>query len=281
MPAVALWSVGALVCASLPALAKDEDDEASEAASPKIYLDLATTVATVPANTIALGISNGGPLLSRLSLSSPAALGVSVNAPLTIDLTDRFSLFTGVNGSATLPDNASWSAFQIDSWTIGFNADLYEQKGGVFPTVNLQSTLSVPTTGGPFATTSLDSNLEFNYALDDDETRGVLGGIRYTKISVDSSIATVDSPIVGYVGGYYQWPSNWKFTARAGVQQFGGVHVGGLTPVKPFTQPILRFDLDRMDDDDNRLYGLTAQIAWTPAASYSLVLRTPLYLVKD
>ena len=41
------------------------------------------------------------------------------------------------------------------------------------------------------------------------------------------------------------------------------------------------FDLDRMDDDDNRLFGITAQIAWTPKPSYQLTLRTPLYAIKN
>jgi hypothetical protein len=54
-----------------------------------------------------------------------------------------------------------------------------------------------------------------------------------------------------------------------------------LTPLSAFTQPIVRFDLDRMDDDDNRLFGITAQIAWTPKPSYQLTLRTPLYAIKN
>ena len=64
---------------------------------------------------------------------------------------------------------------------------------------------------------------------------------------------------MGYVGGYYQWDNNWKFTGRLGVQSFGGAQLLNLTPFQPFTQPILRLDLDRMDDDDNRLFGVTAQ----------------------
>ena len=35
------------------------------------------------------------------------------------------------------------------------------------------------------------------------------------------------------------------------------------------------------DDDDNRLFGITAQIAWTPKPSYQLTLRTPLYAIKN
>jgi hypothetical protein len=48
-----------------------------------------------------------------------------------------------------------------------------------------------------------------------------------------------------------------------------------------FTQPIVRFDLDRMDDNDNRLFGITAQVAWVPKPSYQVTLRTPLYLVRN
>ncbi len=38
---------------------------------------------------------------------------------------------------------------------------------------------------------------------------------------------------------------------------------------------------NRMDDEDNRLFGITAQIAWTPKPSYQLTLRTPLYAIKN
>ncbi|HVN64542.1 MAG TPA: hypothetical protein VMT58_07875 [Candidatus Binataceae bacterium] len=54
-----------------------------------------------------------------------------------------------------------------------------------------------------------------------------------------------------------------------------------LTPFQPFTQPIIRLDLDRMDDNHNRLFGVTAEIAWVPKPSYQVTIRTPLYLVKN
>jgi hypothetical protein len=98
---------------------------------------------------------------------------------------------------------------------------------------------------------------------------------------VDSSFVTINPNIVGYIGGYYQWDNNWKFTGRVGVQSFGGVQLLNRTPIEPFTQPIVRFDLDRMDDDDNRLFGITAVISWVPKPSYQLTVRTPLYLVKN
>jgi hypothetical protein len=36
-----------------------------------------------------------------------------------------------------------------------------------------------------------------------------------------------------------------------------------------------------MDDNDNRLFGVTAQIAWTPKPAYQLIVRTPLYAVRN
>jgi hypothetical protein len=54
-----------------------------------------------------------------------------------------------------------------------------------------------------------------------------------------------------------------------------------LAHVNVFTGPIVRFDLDRMDDNDNRLFGTTAEIDWTPKPAFLLTLRKPLYLVRN
>ena len=77
------------------------------------------------------------------------------------------------------------------------------------------------------------------------------------------------------------WDNNWKLTEHLGVQSFSGAQLPNLTSFPAFTQPIVRLDLDRMDDDDNRLFGITAQIAWAPKPSYQLTLRTPLYAIKN
>jgi hypothetical protein len=107
--------------------------------------------------------------------------------------------------------------------------------------------------------------------------------VQDTRIDVGSGglPARINPYFIGYVGGYYQWPNNWKFTGRAGVQSFGGVEILNRTPIGPFTQPIVRLDLDRMDDNDNRLFGITAQIQWVPKPAYQVTFRTPLYLVRN
>ena len=43
------------------------------------------------------------------------------------------------------------------------------------------------------------------------------------SIGVDADVAKAKPTLLGYVGGYYQWDNNWKFTGRVGVQSFGGV----------------------------------------------------------
>jgi len=272
------------------AFAADEKDESAKPDVPNLYLDLRTIYATIPAGTLGIGFGNTSLSAAFQALAArrgttlpnglPAAKSIAVDLPLTVDVSDRVSLYGGVSGSTT-DIGGGWSAFDITSWNIGVQADLYQQNGGKIPTITLQSTLtqSVPNEQG--MTTSFNNILEFDYALDEDETRGWLAGVQYTHTDIASQLASIRPNTILYAGGYYQWPSNWKFTGRLGVQSFGGAQIAGRTLAESFTQPILRLDLDRMDDNDNRLFGITAQIAWMPKPSYQLTLRTPLYAVRN
>jgi hypothetical protein len=198
-----------------------------------------------------------------------------------MDINDRLSVYGGISGFASRTDMTDWSAFTISSWNVGFQADVCQQNGGSIPTVTLQSTVTRSIPDSLLATTSVNSIAELDYALNEDETRGLLAGVQHTRVFVDSALATVHPNIVGYVGGYYQWDNNWKFTGRLGIQSFGGAQIFNLTPFQPFTQPTVRLDLDRMDDNDNRLFGMTAQISWVPKPAYQLTLRTPLYAIRN
>ena len=279
-------------CISGAALGKDDGDDEEEPAKakpslPNFYLDMRTNYATLPAGALSIGFSPP-PLLSRLANlstlrtpTSPSSQSLSVDLPLTVDVNDRLSVYGGVSGATSQSGSDSWTAFSVYAFTVGFQADLYQQNGGLFPTITLQANATRSISDAPLATTNYNTILEAGYALDADETRGLLAGVQYTRILVDTPFARVSPDIMGYVGGYYQWDNNWKFTGRLGVQHFGGAELLNLTPFPAFTQPILRLDLDRMDDDDNRLFGITAQIAWTPKPSYQLTLRTPLYAIKN
>ncbi|BBO08804.1 hypothetical protein ABH973_001938 [Bradyrhizobium ottawaense] len=270
--------------------AEAEEDAPAKPAVPNIYLDLRTTYATIPAGTLGLGFGNTSlsAALEALAVRRgaapsnglPAAKSIAVDLPLTVDVNDRVSLYGGVSGSTT-DIGGGWSTFDVTSWNIGVQADLYRQNGGSIPTITLQSTLtqSVPNDQG--MTNSFNNILEFDYALDEDETRGGLAGVQYTTTTIASPFASIRPNTILYAGGYYQWPSNWKFTGRLGMQSFGGAQLAGRTLAESFTQPILRLDLDRMDDNDNRLFGITAQIAWMPKPSYQVTLRTPLYAIRN
>ncbi|MGY3395292.1 hypothetical protein ACVWW6_007883 [Bradyrhizobium sp. USDA 3311] len=284
----------ALVCPAASALAAEADDDSDgdkKPAVPTMYLDLRTYYAQIPQGSLAFGFGhlsffNAVPTLAgsngaALSTGLPAAKSLNVDLPFTIDVTDRVSLYAGVSGSSTQFAGSGWSSFDITSWNIGFQADIYQQNGGNFPTVTLQSTITQSVPNGPLTATSFNNILEFDYALDKDETRGFLVGIQHTRVDVGSAAVRVNPNTIGYVGGYYQWPNNWKFTGRVGVQSFEGAQLLNLAPIQSFTQPIVRLDLDRMDDNDNRLFGLTAEIMWLPKPAYQLTLRTPLYAVRN
>ncbi|WOH84133.1 hypothetical protein RX327_13875 [Bradyrhizobium sp. BEA-2-5] len=266
------------------------DDGVANASVPNIYLDLRTIYAQVPAGSLAFGF--GHPTLfntQTLAASGsavfpagvPAAKSLNMDFPLTVDVTDSVSLYAGVSGSSTNFGSTGFSSFQVTSWNIGFQADLYQQNGGTFPTVTLQSTITQSIPNGPLGTTSFNNILEFDYALDSDETRGFLGGVQYTRTDAGSALGRINPNTIAYVGGYYQWPNDWKFTGRVGVQSFEGAQLMNVASIQPFAQPIVRLDLDRMDDNDNRLFGLTAEIMWVPKPAYQLTFRTPLYAVKN
>jgi hypothetical protein len=278
-----------LMYSVLPNLAFGSDDDDGDSAKkpsstiPTTYLDLRTNYVKIPAGTLSLGFASFTPmaLLSQLHPSLPSNQGVTLEVPLTVDISDAVSLYGGFTASTSQADGSPWTPFTVTSWNVGVQADIYQQNGGLIPTITVQSTFTRAVPQSPTATTSNTTIVEADYALNEDETRGLLGGVQVTTVSVDSDFAKVNPAVIGYLGAYYQWESNWKLTGRAGLQSFGGASIAGLAQVRSFTGPVVRFDLDRMDDNDNRLFGLTAEIDWTPKPAFLLTLRTPLYLVRN
>jgi hypothetical protein len=298
----ALLAMLATACVCGPVLAKDADDDEEPAkavpAIPNLYLDLRTNYGTVPAGALSIGFGNTALFTTLQTLqqirpdnnvlptlpsgvSSPASQSIWIDFPFTIDVSDRVSLYGGPTASTSRTDFTDWTALAVTSWNVGFQADLYQQNGGWIPTITLQTTITRAVPNGPLATTSLNNIVELDYALNEDETRGLLAGVQHTRIDIESPLARIGSNLLGYVGAYYQWDNNWKVTGRFGMQSFGGASLLRQTPIDPFTQPLVRFDLDRMDDNDNRLFGITAQIAWVPKPAYTLTVRTPLYAVRN
>jgi hypothetical protein len=84
--------------------------------------------------------------------------------------------------------------------------------------------------------------------------RGILtGNLRMCLRMFDPGRRSVSA----FGGGLNRSPSAGKILRpeihrpRVGVQSFGGAQLLNVTPFQPFTQPIVRLDLDRMDDNDS------------------------------
>ena len=114
---------------------------------------------------------------------------------MTVDVNDRLSVYGGVSGATSQTGTAPWTAFAIFSFTLGFQADIYQQNGGMFPTITVQSNVSRSIPDSPLASTTYNTILEAGYALNADETRGLLAGMQYTKVLVDSPVRPRQAPI--------------------------------------------------------------------------------------
>jgi hypothetical protein len=113
------------------ALSKDKDGSEdpsakSDSTLPNLYLDLRTNYATVPANALSIGFSspslstaiatlqslssltNGPTLPGRPTLSSPSSRNVALDAPLTVDVSDRVSLYGGFTASVSQSGMSDW-----------------------------------------------------------------------------------------------------------------------------------------------------------------------------
>lgn len=253
--------------------AEAEEAEDTAPAVPRVYVDMSSTYTAIPANSFAVGFRNSISMVNLTSLSSRA---VALSVPVAIDLSDRLSVYAGINTYASQSDGYAWTSMIVDSWSAGLQAVVLEQNGAV-PSVTVQSTFT-QSIGGVISARGTASVIEFGYALNEDETYGLMAGIKYANVMIDSTILNVGPSTIGYVGGYNQWPNNWKLTGRLGVQAFDGANLGSLLQTKPFTLPIIRFDLDRMTDDDQIRFGLTTEVAWAPQPTFQLTLRTPITL---
>jgi len=202
-------------CLSGAALGKDDGDGEEDAAKakpslPNFYLDMRTIYSTLPAGSLSIGFSTP-PLLLRLSnlsslrtLTPPSSQSLSIDLPLTVDVNDQLSVYGGVSGATSQAGTDPWTAFSIYAFTVGFQADIYQQNGGMFPTITIQSNATRSISDAPLATTSYNTILEADYALNADETRGLLAGMQYTRVFVDTPFSRVSSFFLGYADGQYQ-----------------------------------------------------------------------------
>jgi hypothetical protein len=260
-----------------PCIAVAADDDADDEATtgPIVSIDLSTVYASAPG----FGFSFGLPRLSSAVLSAPTSKSLTVDVPLKIEFNDRFFIYAGIFGSTQSLGSGPWSSFQIDAWRTGFSADIVQQQGAI-PTVTLTGSVSRPFdhAGTLFKTTTWSTGLDLDRALDAEETFGLLAGASVSYVAVDRDLLTIRPTSIFYVGGYRQF-DDWKLTGQLGVQHFGGAQLAGVIDLRPATMPFVRFEAERLDEDDNRLLAMSATFGWSSSKlAMQLTLNVPIYL---
>lgn len=262
-----------------PAEDDDDDDEEEDKPGVTAYIDLSTYY--FAGSGVSFGFGTGGPLISARTLTGGSSQSVLVDAPLTLEFNERFSVFVALSGSSFQSGSDPWSAFRPESWRTGFSADVIQQQDWL-PTVTLSGFVSRPADPSNliFTATTLQGAIDLDRSLNADETIGIVAGGSFAHVAVDGSLARVRPVWAGYAGAYQQF-GEWKIGARAGLQHFAGANIGSLVRFGVINRPFVQLGVEKLDDDDNRLFGLAVAVGWSPKASVQLTLSTPLRLFGD
>lgn len=257
----------------------DDDDGKTQGAPPDswptTYVDLETGWSSTPGNTVGLGRNN------LRFLTGQKSRGFYMSAPLTIELSDRLSLFAGLDGSGSQTPGDKWSKFTPASWSVGGSAEIIEQSG-FMPGVTLSASVSRPFEPVALSVfnTTWTGGVDLDYAFDADQTRGVTVGVSYSRTQVTSSFVRVGPQLGGFIGAYWSPSKLFNVSTQVGVQYFGGAEAASLLQLKPVTTPYALVELEHVDDDDNRVFAMSLGLGWSPKPVVQFTLSTPLYLVR-
>jgi hypothetical protein len=274
---VAWLSVMSCALSAANANDDDDDDEEAEVSSPAVSIDLAATYLRTPG----LSFLFGTPRLTTRSLMAPTSQSFVVDAPLKIDFNDRYTFYAGVSGSSQKAGSDSWSTFKPDTWKTGFSVDVIQQNGSSIPTVTLGGSVARPLdqSGLLLVTTTWAATLDLDLAVNKDETQGLLAGGGVTRVTIDNNIGTID-PVTMVYGGAYRYFGAWKVSARGGLQHFGGAQAGNILRVPKVDMKFVTLDFENLDDNDNRLFYVSAAVGWSPKPSVQLIVNVPLYITR-
>jgi hypothetical protein len=273
--------------AKAPAADADDDDDDSDKdddapKGPSIYLDLSATMMRAPANTLVIGRRG------FLSFTGSPTKSLSVDLPLTIDITENLSVYAGIDFGNAKSGTEPWSRLALGNLNAGFSYTFLEQTGFI-PELSVSGSVSRPLhvkLGLPM-TTAWSGGLDADFAFDEDRTRGLLAGLAFNYLAVNSRIGQVEPLYGGYVGAYRQWENGWKLTGKAGYSWFGGGHVGSIIRATPVRQVLGQLELEKYDGSDNKLFGIalggsiSRPARGKTSTTIQLVLSAPLYLVRQ
>jgi len=266
----------ALTASLLPAwaLAADATDaKADPSPWPNIYFDFSTTFSTSPAGTLAIGAR-------AFPLQTSASSSLLFGAPLSVDVTDRLTIYTGPAWTRSKSSGSSWTPWVPGTWTTGFSYDVISTDTAG-PTLTVTGAFARPIRSPIFGGyTTWSGGLNLDYALNDDQTNGWRADFSFDKTIFQGVTAFVHPTIMASAGAYHKWDNGWKLTGHVGFQIFRGAAVANLIKLKGTTQPFVGFDFERYDDNDNKLFGITMGVGWSRAPSVLLTVSTPLYFIR-
>ncbi|AMJ62015.1 hypothetical protein [Bosea sp. PAMC 26642] len=250
-------------------------------ALPAIYLDVSATLSRSPGNSFVIGRRG------FFSLTDSASKSLSLDVPLTIDVTDALTIYAGSNFSSTATASSPWSQLAAGSFTTGFDYTFAEQTR-LLPELSVSGSVSRPVhiPVGTAMTTTWSGGIDADYAFDEDGTRGLIGGVALTYVAVNSGPGRVEPVYGGYLGAYRQWEGGWKLTGKSGYAIFGGGSLGTIIRARPVRQIFATLEVEKYDAADNKIFGLGLAGALSRSVnektnvSVQLMLSVPIYMLS-
>lgn len=256
----------------------DTETESSPT-TPTIYIDTSLTMGRAPGNSFIIGHRG------FFSITGSSSKSFSIDAPLTIDVTDNLTVYAGVDFGSSKTVSTPWAQMAVGNFTSGLDYTFLEQTG-IVPELSVSGSVSRPVdipAGSPL-TTTWSGGIDADFAFDEDRTRGLIAGVAFTHITINSRQGRLQPLYGGYIGAYHQWDSGWKLTGKAGYATFRGGSLGTIIHVAPVRQVYASMELEKYDAADNKLFGVTLAGALSRSTtgktgtSVQLVLSVPLYL---
>jgi hypothetical protein len=251
------------------------------ATGPVIYIDASATMARSPGNSFVIGRRG------FFSITSSSGKSLSIDAPLTIDITDELSVYAGFDFASSKTVSTPWSQLALGSFTTGFDYTFLEQARFV-PELSVSGSVSRPVNlpAGAAVTTTWSGGLDADFSLDEAGHRGLIAGLALTYVTVNSGPGQLQPLYGGYVGAYHQWEAGWKLTGKAGYATFGGGNLGTVIRATPARQVFATLEFEKYDAADNKMFGiglagaLSRSTTGKTGTSVQIVLSVPLYLTR-
>jgi hypothetical protein len=256
-----------------------EAEEKPSSSGPTVYIDTSTTLMRSPGNSFVIGRRG------FFSITGSSGKSFSIDAPLSVDISDDLTVYTGIDFGSSKTSSTPWSQLAAGGFTSGFDYTFAEQTRFI-PELSLSGSVSRPVNrpAGAALTTTWSGGLDADFAFDEDRTRGLLAGLALTYVTINTGPGRLQPLFGGYVGAYHQWEAGWKLTGKVGYATFRGGNIGTIIRATPVRQVFATMEFEKYDDDDNKVFGVGLAGALSRSAggksntSVQLVLSLPIYL---